>query len=156
MRHPRSVRALAIAALAITALAGCRKEPPQPVVPPPTASGPATTATAAVRVPAAAARRALGNAIGADNHIATPLTAFSSGDTIHASVETDGPARRLSARWTNLDSDQVVGEAHQDLAAGAQVTDVHLSHPDGWPTGRYRVEIIQDGNVVGSDEFDVR
>ena len=157
MRHHHSVQALLAAAVAVAALAGCRREEPDPVVPPPPASQPATTAPAPVLAPAAApARLSLGNAIGADNRIATPLTSFSSGDTIHASVETDGQARRLSARWTHLDSGQVVTEDHKDVAAGAQVTDFHVSNPDGWPTGRYRVEISQDGNVVSSSEFEVQ
>lgn len=98
----------------------------------------------------------LGNAVGGDNRVTAPATTFASGDTIHASVETDGPARRLDARWTHLDSDQVVAEEQKDVAAGAQVTDFHISKPDGWPPGRYRLEVSQDGNPVGSSEFEVR
>ena len=102
-------------------------------------------------------RVALGSvAYDADNRIATPVDTFSSGDTIHASVETDGEARRLTARWTHLDSNQVFNEEHKDVAAGAQVTDFHVSNPDGWPSGRYRVEVSQDGNVVSSSEFTVQ
>ena len=157
MRQNRPLQALLIATVAAAALAGCRREEPDPVVPPPTATQPATTVPAPVLAPATStAPLTLGNAIGADNRIATPVNAFSSGDTIHASVETDGDARRLTARWTHLDSDQLVTEEHKDVAAGAQVTQFHVSNPDGWPTGRYRVEISQDGNVISSSEFEVR
>ncbi|NLW97836.1 MAG: hypothetical protein GXY30_13220 [Xanthomonadaceae bacterium] len=158
MRQIRLSQALLAAAVGAAALAGCRKEEPAPAVPPPTAAEPATTAPAPVMAPAptSAATVTLGNAIGADNRIAAPQTTFASGDTIHASVETDGPARRLEARWTHLDSDQVVAEEQKDVAAGAQVTDFHISKPDGWPPGRYRLEVSQDGSPVGSSEFEVR
>ncbi|MGJ4731051.1 hypothetical protein, partial [Luteimonas sp. SDU101] len=116
---------------------------------------PATPAPAPA--PASTATVTLGNAIDANNTIATPLTSFSAGDTIHASVATDGAsASRLTARWTHLDSNQTVAEETKDIAAGAQTTDFHISKPDGWPTGRYRVEISQDGNVINSSEFDVK
>ena len=67
-----------------------------------------------------------------------------------------GPGSRLVAKWTHLDSNQTVAEETKDVAAGAQTTDFHISNPDGWPTGRYRVEVSQDGNVISSSEFDVR
>lgn len=158
MRQIRLSQALLAAAVGAAALAGCRKEEPAPAVPPPTAAEPAAPAAAPMPAPAPAstASISLGNAIGADNRIAAPQTTFASGDTIHASVETDGPARRLDARWTHLDSDQVVAEEQKDVAAGAQVTDFHISKPDGWPPGRYQVEITQDGNVISSSEFEVR
>src|SRR5690606_30607452 len=123
MRQIRLAHALLLATVGAAALAGCRREEPDPVVPPPTATQPATTAPAPVMAPATGiATLTLGNAIGADNRIATPVDTFSSGDPIHASIETDGEARRLTARWTHLDSDQVFHEDHKDVAAGAQVT----------------------------------
>src|SRR5690606_27547570 len=102
MRQIRLSQALLAAAVGAAALAGCRKEEPAPAVPPPTAAEPAAPAAAPMPAPAPAstASISLGNAIGADNRIAAPQTTFASGDTIHASVETDGPARRLDARWT--------------------------------------------------------
>src|SRR5690606_39948913 len=43
----------------------------------------------------------LGSAVGSDNRISTPATTFTSGDTIHASVATDGAmAGTLTATWT--------------------------------------------------------
>ena len=40
--------------------------------------------------------------------------------------------------------------------AGDGVTDCQISKPDGWPTGKYKVEIMLDGNVVQTREFEVR
>src|SRR5690606_24924698 len=116
MRPNLSARTLLAAAVAVAALAGCRREEPDPVVPPPTATQPARPLPPPVLAPApSAAPLPLGNAIGDDNRIATPVSAFSSGDPIHASGETDGEARRLPARWTRRDSDQVVAEEQKDV-----------------------------------------
>ena len=162
MNQTRLSKALLVAVVGAAALAGCRKDEPAPVVPPttPADTTPATVPPATpppVAAPASSAQVTLGNAIDANNTIATPLTSFSAGDTIHASVATDGAsASRLTAKWTHLDSNQTVAEETKDIAAGAQTTDFHISKPDGWPTGRYRVEISQDGNVINSSEFEVR
>jgi hypothetical protein len=171
MRHARLSRPLLVAAAAL-ALSACGRNEPEPATPPSTPAtestpAPATPAQAPIATPTTPANNAattpgggavtLGNAIDANNRIATPLTTFSTGDTIHASVATDAAATsRLTAKWTHLDSNQTVAEETKDVAAGAQATDFHISKPDGWPTGRYRVEISQDGNVIGTSEFDVQ
>ncbi len=157
MNRTRLSQALLAAAVGTVALVGCGRDEPAPATPPSAPAEPATTAPAPVLAPAVApATVTLGNAIDADNRVATPLTAFSSGDTIHASVASDGNARRLTATWTHLDSNQTVAEETKDVAAGPQTTDFHISKPDGWPTGRYRVEISQDGNVINTSEFEVQ
>ena len=159
MNRTRLSQALLAAAVGAVALTGCGRDEPAPPAPAPAATPaePAPPAPAPVLAPAAApATVTLGNAIDADNRIATPLTTFASGDTIHASVASNGNARRLTATWTHLDSNQTVAEETKDVAAGAQTTDFHISKPDGWPTGRYRVEIAQDGNVINTTEFDVQ
>lgn len=164
MNRIRSTQALLVALVGAAALAGCKRDEPAPVATPtpPADTTPATTPPPAptptpAPAPASTARVTLGNAIDANNTIATPLTSFSAGDTIHAAVATDGAsASRLTAKWTHLDSNQTVAEETKDIAAGAQTTDFHISKPDGWPTGRYRVEISQDGSVINSSEFEVK
>jgi len=86
---------------------------------------------------------------------AAPATTFASGDTIHASVATDGAGGTLTARWTFQDG-QVVDTQDKDVPAGAQVTDFSISKPDGWPAGRYRLEILNNGMVVQTREFDIQ
>ena len=39
---------------------------------------------------------------------------------------------------------------------GPGVTNFQISKPDGWPVGRYRVEISLDGSVVQTRDFEVR
>lgn len=147
------------------AMVGCKKkEEPAPM--PPVASEPAATAPAPM--PAAAATASvtgvdLGNAVGADMRVAAPMGTFAPKDTIHAAVmtATSDPAAsvagKLGAKWTHVDSNQVVHEDSKDLTfAGDGVTDFQISKPDGWPTGKYKVEIMLDGNVVQTREFEVR
>ena len=147
------------------AMVGCKKkEEPAPM--PPVASEPAPPAPAPM--PAAAATASvtgvdLGNAVGADMRVAAPMGTFAPKDTIYAVVmtATSDPAAsvagKLGAKWTHVDSNQVVHEDSKDLTfAGDGVTDFQISKPDGWPTGKYKVEIMLDGNVVQTREFEVR
>jgi hypothetical protein len=39
---------------------------------------------------------------------------------------------------------------------GNGVTDFQISKPDGWPTGKYKVEVSLDGAAVQSREFEVK
>ncbi len=147
------------------AMVGCKKkEEPAPM--PPVASEPAATAPAPMPAVAATASVTgvdLGNAVGADMRVAAPMGTFAPKDTIHAAVmtATSDPAAsvagKLGAKWTHVDSNQVVHEDSKDLTfAGDGVTDFQISNPDGWPTGKYKVEIMLDGNVVQTREFEVR
>ena len=79
-------------------------------------------------------------------------------DTIYASVASDGAAESvtLTARWTFEDG-QVIDETQQTIApAGPAASEFHVSKPDGWPAGRYQVEILADGRSVGTKQFEVR
>jgi ABC-type transport system substrate-binding protein len=153
MKTSRLSRTLFAAAIAGAVLVGCKQSEPAPAPTPAPTAEPAPAATA----PATVSSVTLGNAIGTDNTIATPLTTFAAGDTIHASVATDGgTAGSLTARWTHVDSDQVVHEETRQVPAGQQVTEFRISKPDGWPTGRYRLDVSLDGNPVQASDFEVR
>jgi hypothetical protein len=97
----------------------------------------------------------LGNAVGGDNRVTTPATSFAGTDTIHASVATDGSGGDLTARWTFQDG-QVVDTQDKTVPAGAQVTDFSISKPDGWPAGKYKLEVLNNGMVVQTREFDIK
>lgn len=158
--------AVAAALLGALALAGCKKE--QPATPPATAAEPATAPAPRpgdLSTPAAGVAVItvdLGNAVDADNRVIRPATTFATGDTLYASVATraadaTAPARgRLAARWTYQDG-QVIDELGQDYRfSGAGHTAFRISTPDGWPTGTYKVEILLDGSVVQTRQFEVR
>ena len=62
----------------------------------------------------------------------------------------------LKARWSFEDG-QVVEELEQPIApTGDAATEFHISKSDGWPVGRYRLEVLLDGNVIQTKEFAVR
>ncbi len=98
----------------------------------------------------------LGKSIDADRKIKDGATTFRRGDTIYAVVETSGSTGTLVARWTYQDG-QVVNEASQAIAASPDSrTECHISKPDGWPAGRYRLELLHNGGGVESKEFEVK
>jgi uncharacterized protein YfaS (alpha-2-macroglobulin family) len=100
----------------------------------------------------------LGTAVGADGRITAPAATFAPADTIYVSVLTEGqaPGATLSARWTYEDG-QLVSEGRETLgASGGAATEFHIAKPDGWPAGRYRVEIALNGRPAGAREFEVR
>ncbi len=101
---------------------------------------------------------AVGRSVAADKTIAEKTESFGTADTFYLSVKTDGsgPSATLTARWTYEDG-QVVDESRQNIAptGRAAVTEFHLSKPDGWPAGGYKVEVLLDGASAGTRDFKV-
>ena len=102
----------------------------------------------------------LGTAVGADNKVASAMSTFGARDTIYAAVTTDGSANnaKLAAKWTFAGATPMtVNEESKILnTAGPATTEFHISKPDGFPVGKYRVEITLDGAVVQSRDFEVK
>jgi hypothetical protein len=148
------MRALGAASLlVIVALACGRSETSAPQAPTPEVSAPAPAA-----LPGRVGAIELGTAVGADGRVTAPAAIFSPGDTIYVSVPTEGQpsGAALSARWTYEDG-QVVSEGRETLATpGRAATEFHIAKPDGWPAGRYRVEIALNGEPAGARDFEVR
>ncbi len=101
---------------------------------------------------------AVGRSVAADKTIAEKTESFGPADTFYLSVKTEGsgPSATLTARWTYEDG-QVVDESRQNIAptGSAAVTEFHLSKPDGWPAGGYKVEVLLDGASAGTRDFKV-
>ena len=164
MKTNRLHMALLAAMIGSAALVGCKKkEEPAPL--PPVATEPAPTAPAPAPMAATASVTAvdLGNAVGADMRVTAPMSSFAPKDTIYAAVSTasSDPAAsvpgKLGAKWTHVDSSQTVHEETRDINfTGSSVTDFQISKPDGWPTGKYKVEVSLDGSVVQTREFEVK
>ena len=164
MKTNRLHMALLAAMIGSAALVGCKKkEEPAPL--PPVATEPAPTAPAPAPMAATASVSAvdLGNAVGADMRVTAPMSSFAPKDTIYAAVSTasSDPAAsvpgKLGAKWTHVDSSQTVHEESRDINfTGSGVTDFQISKPDGWPTGKYKVEVSLDGSVVQTREFEVK
>ena len=153
-----------VAALAVAlSLGACKRDEPVTTTAP--APAPTTTpAPAPAPTPAAATVTAvdLGSAVDADGRVVAGTTTFATTDTITASVmtTTGTPTGRasgtLGARWTFEDGQVVNQESKTFEFTGPGVTNFQISKPDGWPVGRYRVEISLDGQVVQTRDFEVR
>jgi hypothetical protein len=157
--------AVAAALVAALALAGCKKKEEVAMTPPPVASEPAPMppmepAPAPSAMPVSVIAVDLGTAVGADNKVAASLSSFGAKDTIYASVTTDGTASNtpLAAKWTFAGATPMtVNEESKMLnTAGPATTEFHISKPDGFPVGKYKVEIMLNGAVVQSRDFEVK
>ena len=144
MRHLNRVSLSLCVALVIVSTA-CRDKTP---------SDTTGTAGSAVKVTDVT----LGRAIGGDKAITDRTDNFRPTDTIYASVATDGSSASttLRARWT-YEGGQVVDESTRAIAANnRERTEFHISKPDGWPTGKYQVELFLDGRSIETKKFEVK
>lgn len=164
MSRNRLLYPLSAALAAALVVSACKKpEATPPPAPAATEPAPAPMTPPAATTPTASVTALdLGNSVGADNRVAAPATTFAPKDTIYAAVTTrtsDATATvpgKLGARWTFQDG-QTVHEESRDLnLTGDGTTAFQISKPDGFPPGRYKVEISLDGSVVQSKEFEVK
>lgn len=152
MRAPVSASMSLLVILLLLACGRSETSAPTSQAPPP------VSAPAPAAAPGRVGTIEIGTALGADGRVSAPATVFAPADTIYVSVQTQDPApgSTLSARWTYEDG-QVVSEKRETLATtGAAVTRFQIAKPDGWPAGRYRVEIALNGQAVGTRDFEVR
>lgn len=158
VRHLFPLIALGLAGAIVVAACGKNQEsaPPPPAVTTTPAMAPAPAAPAAQGVGIASID--LGTAVGPDQKVTSPTTTFSAKDTIYAAVSTTGaaPSATLQAKWTYQDG-QTVNDSSQTIAPnGPAVTTFHISKPDGWPPGHYKVEISLNGAAASSKDFTVQ
>ena len=119
----------------------------------PAAGAPAGTAASTARVTDVE----LGRSINADKTVKDKSDNFGPADTIYVSVKTDGAAQgaKLQTRW--YFNDKVVEESSEMISpTGPAVTEFHLSKPDGWPVGNYRIEVLFNGVQAASKNFEVK
>jgi len=146
--------------VAAVALAACgKKEPPAP--PPPPAPAPAAV-PAPVAVPAGVTLSAvsLGKSVGADKKVSVATEVFAKGDTIHASIDTTGVgSATVVAKWS-YSKDGKTAAVKEETATitptGPATTEFHISKPDGWPLGDYKVEILVNGTSAATKSFKVQ
>ena len=152
MRRPRGgITILLVVALVVLAVAlfACNREEPREE------GGDVETTTIESTVTVTAVT--LGRAVGPDSRITDETSTFNPSDTIYTSVATEGiaPSSTLVARWTFEDG-QVVDEISRTIAPnGPEVTEFHISKPDGFPVGNYEVVILLDGQEVDRKSFSV-
>jgi hypothetical protein len=144
------VRQALVSCLTLAAVFGaCRGRAPEPQV---------AAASPTLRTDVKVSEISLGRAVDTSRHVAEPLETFAPGDTVYASVVTEGTARPgvLKARWTYQDS-EVLSESSLDIApTGTTTTEFHVSRPEGMRPGGYQVEIFFDGASAGKRSFSVK
>jgi hypothetical protein len=131
----------------------CKKSAPPP---PPEES--AAPAPAPAETPFAVKGIEVGKQVGADKRVTNPTTTFGPRDTIYVSVSTEGaaPSKTLAAKWTFGTGKLVKADSQSIAPTGPASTEFHIAKPSGWPAGKYKVEIMVDGNSAGTKEFEVK
>lgn len=167
MKIQRTSYALMAALAGAVALAGCNRDP-EPATPmtPPAAStdpspamGPAPAMeTGPVMTGTTVSSITVGNTAAADRSVAAQST-LGTRDPIIVSVRTEGVATNttVAARLTFEDG-QVAGEESQALnTSGAETTNIEFRNANGWPAGRYTVNVSVDGQPAGmSQQIEIR
>jgi len=156
--------ALAAALLASVALVGCKKKE-EPVA---VSTPPATTEPVAPTPPPAPAATVsvttvdLGATVGPDKKVTAPTATFKPKDTINASVGTTtsdptaAVAAKLGAKWTFQDGQTVKEDSADINFAGPGQTVFSINSPKGFPTGKYKLEVLLDGAVAQTRDFEVK
>jgi hypothetical protein len=145
MKQNRKISLVLCAALVLAA-AGCNK--------PANTGTTGTTGSAAFKVTDVS----LGRAIGSDKAISDKTDSFRPGDTIYASVATEGSALSgtLRAKWTFEDGQTVDDSTRTLVPTGPERTEFHISKPGGWPAGKYKVEVFLNDQPAGAKSFEVK
>jgi hypothetical protein len=97
----------------------------------------------------------LGRNVDADKRVTDKTESFKPNDTIYASVVTNGAASgaELKVRWTFEDG-QVVHESTEMISpTGNAATAFHISKPEGFPPGKYTVEVFVNGAPTRTQTF---
>ena len=142
MRHTKKIQLSLCLALLVAAVA-CRGN-----------AANNTAATAGVRVTDVT----LGRSVGGDKAVTDSTDTFKPNDTIYASIATEGSAQSatLRAKWSFEDG-QLVDESTRTIAPNnRERTEFHISKPDGWPAGKYKVEVFLNDQSAQTKSFDVR
>jgi len=163
MLRNRTHYVVAAALVASLALVGCKKkEEPVVTTPPPAATEPAPMPPAPVAATGSIVSVDLGTGLGADMRVAAPATTFKPSDTIHAAIATSTsdptatvPAK-ITAKWTYQDGAVVKEDSVDAQLTGSGVTNFSINSPKGFPAGKYKIEVSQDGAVVQTREFEVK
>ena len=118
---------------------------------------PGTTGTSGTAVGVRVSHIDMGRSLTAAKTINDNTASFKPNDTIYASIATEGTAATatLKVRWTYQDG-QVVDESTQTITpTGDARTEFHISKPDGWPTGKYKLDVILNGSSAATRDFEV-
>ena len=142
MRHSKKIQ-LSLCLAVLVVAAACNRNNANP-----------PAGTAGVRVTDVT----VGRAVGGDKAITDRTDNFKPNDTMYVSVATEGssPSATIRAKWSFEDG-QVVDESTRAIAPNnKERTEFHISKPDGFPTGKYKVEVFLNDQLTETKSFEVR
>ena len=105
--------------------------------------------------PLALANIQTGRALNPDRSVSSITTLFKPSETVYVSVQTTGSAPgQIGVKWMYQGRviDEPVKRVDYD---GPDSTEFHLQNSGGFPEGDYSVEIVIDGQTVGTRTFKV-
>ena len=96
-----------------------------------------------------------GRALNADRSMASITTLFKPSETIYVSVQTTGSAPgTIGVKW--MYQGRVIDEPVKQVDYnGPASTEFHMQNSGGFPEGDYSVDILINGEMVGSRSFKV-
>jgi hypothetical protein len=96
-----------------------------------------------------------GRSLNADHSIASITTLFKPSETIYVSVQTTGSAPgTIGVKW--MYHGRVIAEPVKPVDyTGPASTEFQLQHPGAFPEGDYSVDILINGEKVGTRAFKV-
>jgi hypothetical protein len=157
LRAHRFQRPLVLAVMMVTlgAASACRKNQD---------AAESTPAPAALPAPATAAITSIevGRHIGANRQMLDSTSVFGVNDTMYVVVMSSSTpsGATMTARWT-FETGQAVDSLTQTVASTdssntTTVTEFHAAKATPWPTGKYTVDVLLDGQNAGSKTVEVR
>lgn len=148
MHRPQRLLQILVLSLAVGAFASSCGSKSEEVAntPPPTMS---TISVASVD---------LGRGVGEDKRVTDATQTFSPNDVIYASIQTRGASAgaSLMVKWTSADG-QVIDQSERTIAPDQDAaTEFHIAKADGWPAGKYKLEVFLDQTSAQVREFEVK
>lgn len=122
------------------------------------AANPAAPATSPVVGNLRLVKLEIGRSVNPDSTMHDATFLFVPTEAVWLSAEIDGvaPQAKLQARWVTANG-QVVDQTTQDITPTGNATFAfHAARPDGWAIGKYRAEVLLNGVVAGSKDFEIR
>ena len=97
----------------------------------------------------------LGRSLNTDNSVSGHTTRFKPDETVYLALLSEQPGSgTVTVRWVL--NGQRVSEATRDVSYTREAaTEFHLQNSGGFPPGRYRVDVLINGQPAGSREFTV-
>ena len=146
-----TMRALSLAAIVLVAACGNKADAPETETPVGSTDLPAATTLQVSDID-------LGKRLGANNEVDGMTDDFGVRDTIAASVKVDGSATAatVTARWMFEDG-QLVEEQNETVSpSGTARAGFRLMKASNWPTGKYKLVVMLNGQEAKTEEFEIK